>query len=279
MRSCTTCGNNHLQLNSPVCGTCRRAGSKHECPVHGCLTMINEHATTCMIHRPRAKASDAVSCVECGDMIVGSSRPAACKNCRVTAMALCECNCGKYRKKYNVYGRRAEYISGHNDNWKDARRPLVTCAACGTPFVSSTTRQKLCGITCRSTWFKINPPRERKKVLVGCDVCGASIYRMPIKTGHACSDRCRNILVGSKLRGRISQPKKLALRRDRGRCRECGFDVMVEVHHIHQRQHGGDDNLDNLITLCPNHHSMADRGLLPMDHLRGLLAATKRESA
>jgi 5-methylcytosine-specific restriction endonuclease McrA len=85
--------------------------------------------------------------------------------------------------------------------------------------------------------------------------------------------RCRYVLVANKLRDRnITEPKRLALRRAGSRCRVCGFDTLVEVHHIIARRHGGPDTLDNLITLCPNHHTMADRGQIAQDALRALLA-------
>jgi len=47
-----------------------------------------------------------------------------------------------------------------------------------------------------------------------------------------------------------------------GKCAVCSFDEVVEVHHIKPRRIGGSDELENLILLCPNHHALADRGLL-----------------
>lgn len=47
-----------------------------------------------------------------------------------------------------------------------------------------------------------------------------------------------------------------------GKCIICGFDEVVEVHHIIPRRVGGDDSPENLILLCPNHHAMADRGMI-----------------
>lgn len=47
-----------------------------------------------------------------------------------------------------------------------------------------------------------------------------------------------------------------------GRCAVCGFSEVVEVHHIVSRAMGGSDMLSNLILVCPNHHSMIDRGLI-----------------
>lgn len=42
----------------------------------------------------------------------------------------------------------------------------------------------------------------------------------------------------------------------------CNFDSVLEIHHILPRAKGGTDDLSNLIVLCPNHHSLADKGFL-----------------
>ena len=47
-----------------------------------------------------------------------------------------------------------------------------------------------------------------------------------------------------------------------GKCYVCGFDEVVEVHHIIPKAVGGNDVIENLILLCPNHHALADRGAL-----------------
>lgn len=47
-----------------------------------------------------------------------------------------------------------------------------------------------------------------------------------------------------------------------GKCYVCGFDEVVEVHHIVPRAIGGKDHPENLVLLCPNHHALADRGMI-----------------
>jgi endogenous inhibitor of DNA gyrase (YacG/DUF329 family) len=200
----------------------------------------------------------------------------ACPACHQRTYVLCACGCGRYRRKYDVKGVIRLFISGHNDVWAHHRRPLIACVVCRTPFRPSTPQQRLCGIPCRTAWLTINPPNARKRLLVECTICGTAVARQlnQVRSGKdaACSPRCRVILVANKLRGRnLSLPKSLALRRDKARCRVCGFDTLVEVHHIMPRRQGGPDTLDNLITLCPNHHTMADRGLISVEELRALL--------
>ena len=41
-------------------------------------------------------------------------------------------------------------------------------------------------------------------------------------------------------------------------CEICGFDKIIEAHHIIKKMDYGSDNFNNLIFLCPNHHKMAD---------------------
>lgn len=52
-----------------------------------------------------------------------------------------------------------------------------------------------------------------------------------------------------------------------GKCAICGFDEVVEIHHIVPRSLGGTDEPSNVIVLCPNHHALVDRGLLRIKDL------------
>lgn len=44
--------------------------------------------------------------------------------------------------------------------------------------------------------------------------------------------------------------------RDHHRCRWCGVET-GELHHIIYRSQGGQNSVDNLITLCIQHHAQA----------------------
>jgi hypothetical protein len=48
--------------------------------------------------------------------------------------------------------------------------------------------------------------------------------------------------------------------------------LCVEVHHIRHRADGGSDAVGNLITLCPNHHAMVHRNLIPAGQLTKAIA-------
>lgn len=49
--------------------------------------------------------------------------------------------------------------------------------------------------------------------------------------------------------------RKQALSRDGYKCRKCGKDYELNVHHIRSRSRGGEDALGNLLTLCEDCHS------------------------
>ncbi len=63
-------------------------------------------------------------------------------------------------------------------------------------------------------------------------------------------------------------PKELRyyiLERDNFRCRFCNkggktSDVILEVHHVIWKYHGGSDRPDNLITVCPYCHDLIHYG-------------------
>jgi 5-methylcytosine-specific restriction endonuclease McrA len=74
----------------------------------------------------------------------------------------------------------------------------------------------------------------------------------------------------------ITAGKKLARRRDHHACRLCGFRLALHVHHIQPRSKGGGDDVDNLITLCPNHHALVHHGSISVRTLRAALQREER---
>lgn len=54
----------------------------------------------------------------------------------------------------------------------------------------------------------------------------------------------------------------------KNKCQVCKHNVAVnysEVHHIWPISEGGDDDFDNMIVLCPNHHVMFDLAMIKFD--------------
>lgn len=59
----------------------------------------------------------------------------------------------------------------------------------------------------------------------------------------------------------------------RGRCQLCAFDSPVvynvpsaEGHHIVYRSRGGEDTLENMVLLCPNHHTVVHKADATFDY-------------
>lgn len=42
---------------------------------------------------------------------------------------------------------------------------------------------------------------------------------------------------------------------------DCGWSIIVQRHRIKPGRDGGKYEMGNVISLCPNHHALADRGL------------------
>ncbi len=64
------------------------------------------------------------------------------------------------------------------------------------------------------------------------------------------------------------------LRRDGWRCQLCGALSQLQVHHLQFRSQSGEDNEENLITLCRNCHEM----LLWVDHRSCFMQKLMRHS-
>lgn len=269
LRVCEVCGALHDWRNSPTCRKCRRKNSKKNCPVEGCSNFVDLRATTCLMHRHLKKNFLYTECQECHTPFPPQSHP-ACKQCQQSTFLLCACGCGKYRRKYNTIGLAGAFITGHRVENQEKHR-IVHCANCGKAFDTTSPFAKLCSQTCVTEWMSRNPPHGQRRVHCTCSICGKEIYKTPssIRNNNmvTCSRTCQYIAVANQLKKDSSVPKARVLRRDRAACCICGFDVLVEVHHIKPRRENGPDEEWNLITLCPNHHTMADRKLISREEL------------
>jgi len=71
---------------------------------------------------------------------------------------------------------------------------------------------------------------------------------------------------------RTDIPNKLrhAVMREAGyRCAvpTCGTTLAIDLHHIWEVQHGGGDEISNLIALCPTHHALYHRKFISADSI------------
>jgi hypothetical protein len=76
--------------------------------------------------------------------------------------------------------------------------------------------------------------------------------------------------VGVRPRAKQDPPpatRRTVMQRDHHRCRVpgCRSTIFVDVHHVIGRAEGGDNTVQNLITLCAAHHRAAHRGELVIE--------------
>lgn len=92
-------------------------------------------------------------------------------------------------------------------------------------------------------------PRYNKE----CPVC-KKIFKVTeddpkITCGYSCSNTYFN---GTKRNKNISQYRTIAFKYHEKTCIVCGEDKIVEVHHYDENKNN--NQVDNLIPLCPTHH-------------------------
>ena len=200
-------------------------------------------------------------------------------------LGLCECGC---RQPTTVYkGQRRRFVSGHNAVGKPSRRRNgrdLVCTRCGNSYyaqAAQTETRRYCSTECRDDHRRdrTGPASPSyRRVQVACAECGEPVHVQPNalrrRPNQYCSPACGRLGQRRGISGarEITAGKKLALVRDGRRCRLCDFDLVLHVHHIVPRARGGSDDVDNLITLCPNHHAMVHRGLVPSKKLRAALS-------
>jgi hypothetical protein len=200
-----------------------------------------------------------------------------------------------------------QYRAAHPTQYSTKLKVKVNCEYCGTEFEKGRSaylkqNHHYCSRTCanrsRSEALKKVPElaSSRGAALV-CESCGKTFYvkyHLVGKRKH-CSRACaaaalfgtrrpkeeRNTFGANnpnyKGTNNPTTAKQIYFRVMPKRCLVCGWDIVVDVHHISPRRHGGTNDLTNLIGLCPNHHRMADRGMIPKDELTRLVLAAIAE--
>lgn len=165
-----------------------------------------------------------------------------------------------------------DYIHKEQDMWK--------CKHCGKEFVFETISEK----ANHSRWCIKNPKRNdtqnlklaQKKINneklgkikyfpVRCHNCD-KVFKVnerekqfPKKEKYFCCKGCANTQGGKAKAQKLEDSgnmnyTSIAKRNHKQECIVCGFDKIIEAHHINENH---DDNRpENLVFLCPNHHKM-----------------------
>lgn len=199
----------------------------------------------------------------------------------------CACGCGVPLKQAKYPSLQRRFINTHqhkgsnNGNYRGGKRKY-SCPVCLKEFYDWPAQHAVtCGNDkCYRTWQGlITTARGQNKKPINCDYCAAEIrlYPSQINQFNYCNRDCmmrggRHVLGGSRHAhwkgGREKWWMEQAKIRDSYSCVICGFNLAVDVHHITPRHKGGMNEFSNLITLCPNHHKLADLGIISIEHLR-----------
>ena len=205
-----------------------------------------------------------------------------CKNCNKefehinnTRGVFCSKHCyWEYRKTPQSEYRKVKYVT-------------LICATCGKHFERREQEQKrkenkraFCSLVCSGIGTKTREKAKKgKSVTLICKGCN---NEFSVKASLAnrrlyCSKQCHNNHKKLSLLGENNPnykhgtnqgaAKNVAKLFYRQQCILCGFDVVVEVHHIIPKSNGGTNDAYNLAILCPNHHAMAGRNLISPDEL------------
>lgn len=142
-----------------------------------------------------------------------------------------------------------------------------------------------CSPLCRDAFRRSRTGKAHplyRSIQLTCPLCSAAFEVTPRRLKRGCAVYCsmacgregRRRTLAAKPRTGIGEPsgKLGAKKRDKYACRICGFSLAVHGHHIIPKKLGGTNDLDNIVTLCPNHHALAHAGILTESEMRVALA-------
>ena len=163
-------------------------------------------------------------------------------------------------------------------------RIFLNCLECGIKMLGKERRKKFCNHSCaakfnnRKRGFYSNNKKEK------C-ICGNKKF-YTAKVCHRCNvlntieknkkEKIKDFISKGNARVKYSRIRGLASKimkfnNIKKECFYCGFSIVVQVCHIKKISEfseesliGEVNSLKNLMYLCPNHHSMLDKGLLDL---------------
>lgn len=179
--------------------------------------------------------------------------------------------------------------------YRKVEHVTLTCPTCGGEFTRR--RQEVrgafqfCSKSCAGRVSGNTPLRSPRRPAAEkrCEECGRTYSVKGSQEGRRrfCTKVCEMAFRSRVMVGRgnpnyrhgqdQTSAKTTALRAYPARCAVCGFDVILDVHHIVPKSRRGTNDVDNLILLCPNHHRMVKLGLISAEQLRALSLTLRRE--
>jgi 5-methylcytosine-specific restriction endonuclease McrA len=142
------------------------------------------------------------------------------------------------------------------------------CENCNEPFITDTretnrNKGKYCSRNCGAIKSNLN------RLVITSHICKQCGIEFNAESKHAkyCSYICK--IKNYRLKKRTDDYSyTLEQTIKEYPCEICQWqECSRDVHHIISVSEGGKSEINNLISLCPNHHRLADRKLLLQDYL------------
>lgn len=145
------------------------------------------------------------------------------------------------------------------------------CMICGKEYETYKPNSKTCSISCRQKHNGLQ--HKRKGIYKNCEICGKEFYAQPcaIESHRFCSIGCTNKYFSIEFVGEKSnfykngnyqgrgqdwyKNRDLVRKRDNHTCKICNKENSNVVHHIIPYKICNHNEINNLITLCPNCHA------------------------
>jgi len=124
---------------------------------------------------------------------------------------------------------------------------------------------KFCSITCGAIYN--NTQREQNLNDLICKHCSNSFKSSSLFTKY-CSQSCKLKNYRFKKKSGNIYDRQLEILIKEYPCEICNWDeAQRDAHHIIHVSKGGKSIIENLISVCPNHHRMIHSNLLSQDYL------------
>lgn len=136
---------------------------------------------------------------------------------------------------------------------------LLKCSICQTDFSVPLIRKYRAKYCSRSCYYKAMA--KLGSIEVQCKQCDESFKKSPSNDKLFCSRECRNLFERSnnKYTSKTAHGLRNFFKR-RGwikACEICGYSLHLEILAIHHKDRNrGNNDISNLIVLCPNCHSI-----------------------
>ena len=157
--------------------------------------------------------------------------------------------------------RRAYQKANSVNKQKTIRIEKRKCAFCGKDFEwnSSKPNQKYCTKDCRDSYYRINTKLNTQNAILRDHIylIVSSLIHKSLEEGENYNGK---YLDYWKLGDIPERTRETVFSRDQYKCRICGKDTSLDIHHIIKRINGGSHDIDNLITLCKSCHRAIEIG-------------------